>query len=129
MKLSETLSERGLVHQFSTPTLEEVTDSGPKTVSLGVDPTADSMHVGNLAVCMLLRHFVDAGHRVIFLGGGGTGMIGDPKPDVERPLIEPEEVLRRSAKLKEQAERLLGGEVMVVNNYDWLSRLGLIDFL
>lgn len=130
MKLSETLSERGLVHQFSAPTLAEITDGQPKTIYLGVDPTADSMHVGNLAICMLLRHFVDAGHKVIFLVGGGTGMIGDPKPDVERPLADKEVVFDRVAKLKAQAEKLLGGqEVMFVNNYDWLGQLNLIEFL
>lgn len=130
MKLSETLSERGLVHQFSAPTLAEITDGQSKTIYLGVDPTADSMHVGNLAVCMLLRHFVDAGHKVIFLVGGGTGMIGDPKPDVERPLADREMVLERVTKLKAQAEKLLGGqEVTFVNNYDWLGQLNLIEFL
>jgi tyrosyl-tRNA synthetase len=130
MKLSETLEKRGLIHQFSAPTLTEITDGHSRTIYLGVDPTADSMHVGNLAVCMLLRHFVDAGHKVIFLVGGGTGMIGDPKPDVERPLTPPEIVAERVNKLKIQAQKLLGGkEVLFVNNYDWLSQLNLIEFL
>ncbi len=130
MKLSETLTKRGLIHQFSASTLEEITDGQSRTVYLGVDPTADSMHVGNLAVCMLLRHFVDAGHQVIFLVGGGTGMIGDPKPDVERPLVASEVVAERVLKLKAQAEKLLGGrEVLFVNNHDWLGELKLLEFL
>ena len=130
MKLSEILRERGYVYQYSSGTLEEITDGDVRTVYLGVDPTADSIHVGNLAVYMLLRRFADTGHRVILLIGGGTGMIGDPKPDVERPLLSAEEISYRSGKLKAQAERLLGGiEITLVNNHDWLGKLHLIEFL
>jgi tyrosyl-tRNA synthetase len=129
-KLSEVLKSRGYVYQFSSETLEEITDGKKRTIYLGVDPTADSIHVGNLAGYMLLRRFADAGHTVILLIGGGTGMIGDPKPDVERPLLSIEEIETRSAKLKAQAEKLLGGiEVKLVNNADWLAKQGLIEFL
>jgi tyrosyl-tRNA synthetase len=82
MKLSEDLISRGFVHQFSSESLEEITDGPSRTVYLGVDPTADSIHAGNLAVYMLLRRMRAVGHKVILLIGGGTGMIGDPKPDV-----------------------------------------------
>ncbi|MBI5457286.1 tyrosine--tRNA ligase [Candidatus Kaiserbacteria bacterium] len=129
-KLSEILKERGYVYQHSSETLEEITDGKKRTVYLGVDPTADSIHVGNLAAYMLLRRFADAGHKVILLIGGGTGMIGDPKPDVERPLLSIEEITVRSQKLKAQAEKILGGiEVQLVNNHDWLGKLDLISFL
>ncbi len=129
-KLSEILKERGYVYQHSSEKLGEITDGTKRTVYLGVDPTADSIHVGNLAAYMLLRRFADAGHKVILLIGGGTGMIGDPKPDVERPLLDLEEVAARSEKLKKQAEKILGGiEVQLVNNYDWLGSLDLISFL
>lgn len=129
-KLSETLRERGYVYQTSSETLEEITDGPKRVVYLGVDPTADSIHAGNLVAYMLLRRFADAGHKIILLIGGGTGMIGDPKPDVERPLTPPEVVAERAVKLKQQAERVLGGvEVEVVNNYDWLSNLDLLGFL
>ena len=129
-KLSEILKSRGYVYQHSSETLEEITDGKKRTVYLGVDPTADSIHVGNLAAYMLLRHFADAGHKVILLIGGGTGMIGDPKPDVERPLLSIEEITARSEKLKVQAEKVLGGiEVQLLNNYDWLGSLDLISFL
>jgi len=128
--LSEILKSRGYVYQHSSDTLEEITDGPARTVYLGVDPTSDSIHVGNLAAYMLLRRFADAGHKVILLIGGGTGMIGDPKPDVERPLLSLEEITERSAKLKAQAERLLGGVgVELVNNHDWLDKLKLIPFL
>lgn len=130
MKLSETLRARGFVYQFSSETLEEITDGEKRTVYLGVDPTAESIHAGNFANYMLLRHFADAGHKVILLIGGGTGMIGDPKPDVERPLTPPDVVAARAEKLAAQAKNLLGGvEIEVVNNYDWLSKLDLIGFL
>ena len=130
VKLSEILKDRGYVYQHSSGTLEEITDGKKRTVYLGVDPTADSIHVGNLAAYMLLRRFADEGHKVILLIGGGTGMIGDPKPDVERPLLSIEEITTRSEKLKKQAEKILGGiQVELVNNYDWLGKLELILFL
>ena len=129
-KLSENLRERGFVYQFSSETLEEITDTDKRTVYLGVDPTADSIHVGNLAAYMLLRHFADAGHTIILITGGGTGMIGDPKPDVERPLLDEATIKERVGKLKAQAEKILGGiELQVVNNANWLTKLGLIEFL
>src|SRR6185503_6504772 len=110
--------------------LEEITDGPKRTVYLGVDPTAESIHVGNLAAYMLLRRFAEAGHKVILIIGGGTGMIGDPKPDVERPLLPLEEIELRSGKLRKQAEKLLGGiELQTVNNADWLTKLNLVEFL
>lgn len=130
MKLSEILRSRGYVYQHSSETLEEITDGPKRTIYLGVDPTADSIHVGNLVAYMLLRRFADAGHKVILLIGGGTGMIGDPKPDVERPLLSLEEIEFRSGKLRKQAEKLLGGiKLQTVNNADWLTRLNYLEFL
>ncbi len=130
MTLSEELQARGFVNQFTAETVAEITDGAKRTVYLGVDPTADSMHAGNFAIVMLLRHFVEHGHKVIFVSGGGTGMIGDPKPDVERTLGDPEEIKARADKLKSQAMRLLDSqEVTFVNNYDWLSKLDMISFL
>lgn len=129
MSLADTLRNRGFVYQFSSETLEEITDGPRRTFYLGVDPTADSIHAGNLAVYMMLRHIKAAGHGVILLIGGGTGMIGDPKPDVERPLTPPEVVAERVTKISRQVSRLLGGDVEVVNNHDWLSKLDLIGFL
>jgi tyrosyl-tRNA synthetase len=129
-KLAEILKSRGYVFQYSAENLEEITDGSKRTIYLGVDPTADSIHVGNLVAYMLLRRFADAGHKVILLVGGGTGMIGDPKPDVERPLLSLEEIELRSGKLRKQAEKLLGGiELQTVNNADWLTRLNYLEFL
>jgi len=130
MKLSEELTARGFVNQISANSLAEIVDGPKRTVYHGIDPSADSAHAGNFVVWILLRHLVAHGHTVIFLVGGGTGMIGDPKPDVERPLSDPAEVAVRVEKLKAQAQRLLGGETITfVNNYDWLGTLQLIPFL
>jgi tyrosyl-tRNA synthetase len=130
MTLSEELQARGFINQISAESLAEILDGPKRTIYHGIDPTADSAHAGNFVAWMLLRHLADNGHKVIFLVGGGTGMIGDPKPDVERTLSLPEEVSARVLKLKTQAERLLGGkEITFVNNYDWLSKLDLITFL
>lgn len=130
MKLSEELVARGFIHQFSADSLEEILDDTTRTVYHGIDPTADSAHAGNFVNWMLLRHLAQRGHRIIFLVGGGTGMIGDPKPDVERPLSDAQRVADRVTKLKAQAKKLLNEEaVEFVNNFDWLSKVNLIAFL
>jgi tyrosyl-tRNA synthetase len=130
MKLSEILQQRGYVYQHSSETLQEITDGPKRTIYLGVDPTADSIHAGNFVQYMFLRRFADAGHKVILLIGGGTALAGDPKPDVERTLTDPSIVADRAAKLKAQAEKILGGvELTLVNNADWLTKLNLMEFL
>lgn len=130
MKLSDALKERGFINQATVEDVGVILDGEPRVIYHGIDPTADSAHAGNFVNWMLLRHLADAGHRVIFLVGGGTGMIGDPKPDVERSLSAPEEVAARVVKLRAQAELIIGGgEITFVNNYDWLSRVDLISFL
>lgn len=129
MSLSNELKNRGFIHQCSAENVSDVLDGEKRTIYHGVDPTADSIHAGNFASWMLLRHLVNDGHKVILLVGGGTGMIGDPKPDVERTLSSAEDVAARVEKLSLQAKRLLGGDVTFVNNHDWLGSLKLIDFL
>ncbi len=129
MKLSEVLTARGFVYQHTGGSVAEITDQGKRVVYLGIDPTADSIHVGNLAVYMMLRHFVADGHKVILLVGGGTGLIGDPKATEERPLMDEKEVARRTERIQRQVAHLVGAEVEVVNNADWLTKINLIDFL
>lgn len=129
-KLSEVLKERGYVHQHSSETLEEITDGDTRTVYLGVDPTAESIHLGNFVQYMFLRRFAEAGHKIILIIGGGTALAGDPKPDVERSLTDTSVVAERATKLKSQAERILGNvELRLVNNADWLTKLNLMEFL
>ncbi len=128
--LSAILRERGYVYQHSSP-LEEIVDAGTRTLYLGVDPTSDSMHVGHLQAMIVLRRFLEAGHRVIVLLGGGTGMIGDPSGKSEERVLLDEVALRHNtAALKTQAKILFASSNFeIMNNLDWLGKLSLIDFL
>ncbi len=129
MKLSGELKARGFINQFSGESLEKILDGEKRTFYLGVDPTADSIHIGNLTVYMMMRHIADAGHNIILLVGGGTALLGDPRDTQERALSDETEVIERVEKLKRQVSGLLDTEVEVVNNADWLTKLGLIDFM
>ncbi len=128
-KLSEELRERGFIKQFSGESLEVILDTKNRTFFLGVDPTAGSLHAGNLMQYMLVRHLADAGNTPILLVGGGTGMIGDPKDTSERPLSNSKEVKRHTKKIRNQVENLIGKKVKTVNNADWLTKLNFIDFM
>ncbi len=130
MKLSETLRERGYAYQHSAP-LEEIVDQGPRTLYMGIDPTADSMHVGHLQAMLVLRRFLEHGHKVIVLLGGGTGMIGDPSGKSEERILLTEEVLAHNAQgLKRQAQKLFQSDNFTIqNNLGWLGQLKIIDFL
>ncbi len=130
MKLSEILRERGYVYQHSAP-LEEIADGPVRTVYEGFDPSADSLHVGNLMGLLVLRRFLEAGHKVILLVGGGTGMIGDPSgKSEERVLLTPLQVASNSKKIAKQAEKLFASSsFQMVNNADWLGEIKFLDFL
>lgn len=130
--LSEELLARGFIHQYTAESPDKILDNQSRTVYHGIDPSADSAHAGNMVVWMLLRHLAEAGHSIIFLVGGGTGMIGDPKPDSERVLQDESITDQAVEKIKKQAEKLIGtdaNQVTFVNNKDWLSKIGLIEFL
>lgn len=131
MKLSEALNERGYVYQFSSSSLEEITDGKKRTVYLGIDPSADSLHVGNLMGLLVLRRFLEHGHKVIILTGGGTGMIGDPGgKSEERNLLDEETVARNSKAVATQIRRVFGGgDFIEENNAKWLGKLQLLEFL
>jgi tyrosyl-tRNA synthetase len=127
MTLAEDLAARGLIEHTSAP-LETILDT-KRTVYLGVDPSADSMQAGNLVVVLLMKRLADAGHKIILLVGGGTGMIGDPKEKGERPLADPRIVARNKRALKAQMQGILGRRIKVVDNADWLLKVKLVDFL
>src|SRR3989338_10745397 len=105
-KLSEILKERGYVHQHSSAGVEEITDGVKRTVYLGIDPSADSLHVGNLVGLLVLLRFLEDGHKVIILTGGGTGMIGDPGGKAqERNLLDEETIAKNVAAVSAQIRR------------------------
>lgn len=130
-KLSEELRARGLAFQYSGESLEKITDGEKRTVYEGFDPSADSLHVGNLMGLLVLRRYLEAGHKVIVLIGGSTGMIGDPSgKDTERVLLDEKTVAKNAKAITEQVEKVFGSsKFTVVNNLDWLGKLNLIEFL
>ncbi len=127
MNLAEELKARGVVEHTSAD-LEKIL-SVKRTVYLGVDPSADSMQAGNLALVLLLKRLSLAGHRIILLVGGGTGMIGDPRESGERVLSDKKVVAKNKKALKTQMQRIMGTKVTVVDNADWLLKVNLVDFL
>ena len=129
MKLSEELKWRGFWNQttFQDP---EILDGEKRTIYLGADPSADSLHIGHLSVYMMVRRFLDHGHKVVLLVGGGTGMIGDMRDTEERDLLSAQKVAQNTEALKVQVSKLFAGQDFeVVNNADWLSKIELIPFL
>ncbi len=135
--MSDILDElqwRGLVAQTTDETaLRQALDSGPLTLYCGFDPTAPSLHFGNLVQLIVLRHLQRAGHRVICLVGGSTGLIGDPKPSAERVLNAPETVAQWVQRITAQVRPFLdfegGNPARLVNNLDWTASLSAIELL
>ena len=127
MNIYEELKWRGLIQDISSPELIDKLNNGGLTFYIGTDPTADSMHIGHYSSFLISRRLKNAGHNPILLVGGATGLIGDPKPDSERPMISKEEVEHNFKGLKNQAEKIFGFEV--VNNFDWTKDINVIDFL
>lgn len=129
MKLSEELQWRGFYNQTTFESPEQL-DEQQFMLYLGTDPSADSLHVGHLAVYMLVRRFVDHGHKAILLVGGGTGMIGDMRDTEERALKPLDEIDHNKEALAGQVSRLFSGQPFeLVDNYDWLSEVSLLPFL
>ncbi len=127
MTVFEDLEWRGLVQEISSPELIEKINNGGLTFYIGTDPTADSMHIGHYSSFLICKRLAKAGHRPLLLVGGATGLIGDPKPTSERPLISKEEVDKNIAGLTAQAKKVFGFEV--VNNWDWTKDVNICDFL
>ena len=129
MQLSEELQWRGFWNQ-TTFTNDKLIDSENFTLYLGTDPSADSLHVGHLAVYMMVRHFLERGHKVFLLVGGGTGMIGDMRDTEERSLLSYAEIEHNKRALKAQVSQIFAGrDFTLVDNADWLGNLELLPFL
>jgi tyrosyl-tRNA synthetase len=128
------LRRRGLVHDF-TPEAEGYLARHRAAVYCGFDPTADSLHLGNLVSIMLLVHFQRAGHRPVAVVGGATGMVGDPSgKSAERNLLDEATLRHNEAAIKLQLERFLDftpgpTQAMIVNNYDWTRDVSFLTFL
>ncbi len=126
MTFYEELEWRGLVNQISSPDLIEKLNKGGLTFYIGTDPTADSLHLGHYSSFLITRRMKEHGHHPILLVGLATGLIGDPRGTVERELQQKEEVFRNYEALRAQVEKVFGFEV--VNNYDWINGMNVIDF-
>lgn len=130
MTLSEELTWRGFVNQMTYPDIKAL-DKGPISFYWGVDPSADSMTIGNLAAGMMAYHFIKAGHKAFLLVGGATGMIGDPdgRKD-ERNLKTLDEIARNKAGIAAQYDTVFAGQSFtVVDNYDWFKDMNYLTFL
>lgn len=130
MKLFDELKWRGLVDNITSEELIDKINEGGLTFYIGVDPTADSLHIGHYSsVIAMTKRLLDAGHHPIIIAGGGTGLIGDPKPNIERPMISKEAVLKNIEGIKKQLDKILGTDIKIINNADWLLQMNAIDFL
>lgn len=134
--LIEDLKWRGLLYQQTDAEgMEKLLNEEKVSLYVGVDPTADSMHIGHIVPMLTLRRFQKAGHRPILLVGGATGMIGDPSGrSTERNLLTTEQIDHNVAGIKKQLERIFdfsGDEngAQLVNNYGWVGKLSAIEFL
>lgn len=127
MNLYEDLKWRGLIQDISDEELINKLNNESLTFYIGTDPTADSMHIGHYSSFLISKRLAKYGHKPILLVGGATGLIGDPKPTAERPMITKEEVEHNIKGLTKQAQEIFGFEV--VNNYDWIKDINTIDFL
>lgn len=135
MDFVEELTWRGMIHQIM-PGTEEQLKKEMTTAYLGIDPTADSLHIGHLVGVMMLKHFQRSGHRPIALIGGATGMIGDPSgKSAERNLLTEETLRHNQECIKKQLSKFLDFDsdapnaALLVNNYDWMKPFSFLDFI
>ncbi len=135
MNFVEELSWRGMIHDMM-PGLEEQLKKETTTAYVGIDPTADSLHIGHLVGVMMLKHFQVCGHKPVVLVGGATGMIGDPSgKSQERNLLDEPTLRHNQECLKKQLAKFLDFEsnaptaAEMVNNYDWMSQFSFLEFI
>ncbi|MDR2969062.1 MAG: tyrosine--tRNA ligase [Tannerellaceae bacterium] len=135
MNFVEELRWRGMIHDLM-PGTEEQLQKGMTSAYVGIDPTADSLHIGHLVGVMMLKHFQRAGHRPIALIGGATGMIGDPSmKSAERNLLDEAALRHNQESIKKQLAKFLDFDsnapnaAKLVNNYDWMKNYTFLDFI
>lgn len=127
MKLYDELVWRGLIDNVSDDKVKEMINNGGVTFYIGTDPTGDSLHIGHYSTFSMALRLKKAGHNPILLVGGATGLIGDPKPTAERPMITRQQLDYNYKHLRKQVEEIFDFEV--VNNYDWSKDINFIDYL
>lgn len=127
MKLYDELVWRRLIDNVSDDKVKEMINNGGVTFYIGTDPTGDSLHIGHYSTFSMALRLKKAGHNPILLVGGATGLIGDPKPTAERPMITRQQLDYNYKHLRKQVEEIFGFEV--VNNYDWSKDINFIDYL
>lgn len=135
MNFVDDLKWRGMIQDIM-PGTEELLAKGQTTAYVGIDPTADSLHVGHLVSVMMMKHFQLAGHKPIFIIGGATGMIGDPSgKSQERNLLTEETIRANMAGIKAQLSRFIdfnsdaSNAAVMLNNYDWMKEFSFLDFI
>ena len=129
MTLFEELKWRGLIKDTAGEDLEKIINGCDATFYWGTDPTADSLHIGHYSSLVTAKRLAKAGHHPILLIGGATGLIGDPRPTAEREIISKETLNKNLEGIKKQVSDVFGGNVTIVNNYDWIKEFDFIDFL
>lgn len=128
------LNYRGLIKEYSNEENVHKLFESKQTIYCGFDPSASSMHIGNFVMISILMRLQRAGHKIIALVGGGTGMIGDPSgKSKERNLLTPDKVEENTNAIKKQLERFIDlsdpEKGMILNNYDWLGKVSLLEYL
>lgn len=128
--LSEELSWRGMVNQMTFAEVADL-DKETRTFYWGVDPSANSMTIGNLAAAMVVRQFMAHGYKAVLLVGGATGLIGDPDGKKQERDLKTREIIDENVRgITEQYKRIFDGlEFEIVDNYDWFKDIGYMDFL
>ena len=135
MNFVEELRWRGMIHNIM-PGTEEQLAKEQTTAYVGIDPTADSLHIGHLVSVMMMKHLQMAGHKPIFVIGGATGMIGDPSgKSLERNLLDEDTIQKNMAGIKAQLSKFIDfnsnepNAAIMVNNYDWMKNFSFLDFI
>ena len=135
MNFIEELKWRGMIHNIM-PGTEELLSKESVTAYVGIDPTANSLHVGHLVSVMMMKHFQMAGHKPLFVIGGATGMIGDPSGKSEERNLLDEAVVRKNMEgIKVQLTRFIDFEsgsansALMLNNYDWMKEFSFLEFI
>jgi len=135
MNFVDELQWRGMIHDIM-PGAKEQLEKEMTTAYVGIDPTADSLHIGHLVSVMIMKHFQNCGHRPVILVGGATGMIGDPSgKSQERNLLDEQTLRRNQQAIKKQLGRLLDfnsdapNAAVLVNNYDWMKDFSFLEFI